>query len=90
QVRFSLMSSPVFSCMDTVTNSEQFYNSLFELFKDLDEKQEVNELLVWWNRQIFPTYLTAQRPPMRNSTLVRIQERRARIKTTGNTLDANY
>ena len=44
------MSSPVFSCTDTVTDSERFYNSLLELFEDSDEKQEVNELLVWWNR----------------------------------------
>ena len=44
------MSSPVFLHMDTVMDSEQFYNSLLELFENLDEKQEVNELLVWWNR----------------------------------------
>ena len=40
-------------------------------------------------RQIFPAYSTAQRTPMRNSALVRIQERRAHIKTAINTLDAN-
>ncbi|KAL4065286.1 hypothetical protein J3A83DRAFT_4360544 [Scleroderma citrinum] len=50
QVQFLLMSSPVFSHMDTVTDSEWFYNSLLELFEDPDEKQEVDELLVWWNR----------------------------------------
>ena len=50
QIRFSLMSSPVFSRTDMVTDSEQFYNSLLELFEDPDEKQEVDELLVWWNR----------------------------------------
>ncbi|KAL4079701.1 hypothetical protein J3A83DRAFT_4356436 [Scleroderma citrinum] len=50
QVQFSLMSSPVFSHTDTVTDLEQFYNSLLELFEDPDEKQEVDELLVWWNR----------------------------------------
>ena len=44
------MSSPVFSRMDTVTDSERFYNTLLELFNDPDEKQEVDELLVWWNR----------------------------------------
>ena len=44
------MSSPVFSQTDTITDLEQFYNLLLELFKDPDEKQEVNELLVWWNR----------------------------------------
>ena len=44
------MSSPVFSRTDTVTDSERFYNSLLELLEDLDEQQEVNELVVWWNR----------------------------------------
>ena len=50
QVQFSLMSSPVFSRMDTVMDLEWFYTLLLELFKDLDEKKEVDELLVWWNR----------------------------------------
>ena len=36
--------------MDAVMDSEWFYNLLLELFEDLDEKQEVEELLVWWNR----------------------------------------
>ncbi|KIM58657.1 hypothetical protein SCLCIDRAFT_127813 [Scleroderma citrinum Foug A] len=79
----------LFSHTDMVTDSEQFYTLLLELFEDLDEKQEVNELLVWWNRQIFPTYSTTQHPPMRNSALARIQERRAHIKTAVNTSDTN-
>jgi hypothetical protein len=33
-----------------VTDSEKFYNSIIELFDDVDEKEEVNELLTWWNR----------------------------------------
>ena len=44
------MSSPIFLHTDTVTDSERFYNSLLELFEDPDEKQEVDELQVWWNR----------------------------------------
>ncbi|KAL4075226.1 hypothetical protein V8B97DRAFT_2022238 [Scleroderma yunnanense] len=80
----------VFLCMDTVMDSEQFYNLLLELFEDPDEKQQVNELLVWWNRKIFPAYSTAQCPPMRNSTLARIQERCVCIKTVVNTLDINF
>ncbi|KAL4070618.1 hypothetical protein J3A83DRAFT_4358750 [Scleroderma citrinum] len=76
-----VFTSPMFSHTDTVMNSEQFYNSLLELFEDPDAKQEVDELLVW-NRQIFPAYSTAQCPPIRNSVLARIQERCACIKTT--------
>jgi hypothetical protein len=36
--------------MDTVTDSERFYNSILDVFEDLDEKQEVDDLVVWWNR----------------------------------------
>ena len=31
-------------------DSERFYNSIFDLFDDPDKKEEVNELLMWWNR----------------------------------------
>ena len=40
----------MFSRTDTVTDSERFYNSVIELFDDPEELEEVNELLVWWNR----------------------------------------
>ncbi|KAG1901226.1 uncharacterized protein F5891DRAFT_950921, partial [Suillus fuscotomentosus] len=50
QIRFSLTSSPVFSHTDTVTDSERFYNSVLDIFEDLGEKQEVNDLTIWWNR----------------------------------------
>ncbi|KAG1719069.1 hypothetical protein EDB19DRAFT_1919419 [Suillus lakei] len=51
-----------------------------DVFKDLDKKQEVDDLAVWWNRQIFPSYSTAQHPQVKNSALARIQERRAQMK----------
>jgi hypothetical protein len=40
----------VFSRTDTVTDSERFYNSVLELLEDDDEKEEVQELMIWWNR----------------------------------------
>ncbi|KAG1748532.1 hypothetical protein EDD22DRAFT_981885 [Suillus occidentalis] len=80
QVRFALTSSPVFSRTDTVTDSERFYNSILEIFEDPEEKQEVEDLAVWWNRQIFPSYSTAQRPLVKNSALARIREKCARAK----------
>lgn len=40
----------MFSRTDTITDSERFYNSVLELLEDPDEKQEVAELLTWWNR----------------------------------------
>ncbi|KIM76841.1 hypothetical protein PILCRDRAFT_77388 [Piloderma croceum F 1598] len=76
QVRFALSSSPVFSRADTVTDSERFYNSVVDLFDDVEEREEVNDLLTWWNRQIFPGYSSARRPVCKNSALARIKEKR--------------
>jgi hypothetical protein len=56
QTRFSLSSSSVFSRTDTSTDSERFYNSVLELFDDIEEREEVEELLVWWNRCALPTH----------------------------------
>jgi hypothetical protein len=50
QTRFALSSSAVFSRSDTVTDSERFFSSIVELFEDPEEKEEVEDLLVWWNR----------------------------------------
>ena len=33
-----------------VTDSERFYNSIDELLNDPEEKDEVDQLLTWWNR----------------------------------------
>ena len=40
----------VFSHTDLITNLEHFYTSILDLLGDLDEKDEVNQLLMWWNR----------------------------------------
>ncbi|KAG1772137.1 hypothetical protein EDD22DRAFT_976678 [Suillus occidentalis] len=80
QVRFALCSSSVFSRTDTVTDSETFYHSLLDLLEDPDEKEEVTDLLVWWNRQIFPTSSAARRTLKTNSALSKIRERRAALK----------
>ncbi|TFK21413.1 hypothetical protein FA15DRAFT_597916, partial [Coprinopsis marcescibilis] len=50
QARFALSSSPVFSRNDTVTDSENFYNSLLDLLEDPEEQTEVLALKIWWNR----------------------------------------
>lgn len=49
-LRFSLSSSPTFSRTDTVTDSQRFYTSIVDFLEDPDEKNEVNELLTFWNR----------------------------------------
>ncbi|KAG1856000.1 hypothetical protein DFJ58DRAFT_716109 [Suillus subalutaceus] len=76
QVRFALSSSSVFSRSDTSTDSETFYHSLLDLFEDPDESKEVDELLIWWNRQVFPTSSAAQRPISANSALSKIRIKR--------------
>jgi hypothetical protein len=58
QVRFALSSSPVFSRTDTSTDSERFYTSVLELFEDVEENEEVNDLLAWWNRYAIDTCAT--------------------------------
>lgn len=50
QVRFALSSSPVFSRTDTATDSETFYTSILQFLDDSEEKSEVDELMIWWNR----------------------------------------
>ena len=49
QACFALTSTQVFSHTDHVTDSEWFYNSIVELLEDLKEKDEVNQLMAWWN-----------------------------------------
>jgi hypothetical protein len=96
QARFALTSSSVFSRTDTTTDSERFYGSVLQLFDDPEEKAEVDDLLVWWNRyafamffdlaltilhsQIFPNYSSAQKPAAKNSAFAKIKERRAALK----------
>jgi len=35
------------------TDSERFYHSILDLFDEVDEKEEVNDLLTWWNRYAY-------------------------------------
>ena len=50
QAHFALTSAQVFSRTDLITNLECFYTSILDLLGDPDEKDEVNQLLMWWNR----------------------------------------
>ncbi|EGO04387.1 hypothetical protein SERLA73DRAFT_148918 [Serpula lacrymans var. lacrymans S7.3] len=55
QVWFALSAQSMFLRSHTVTDLEGFYNSILDLLKDLDEIEEVNALLAWWNwRKIIP------------------------------------
>jgi hypothetical protein len=50
EVRFALSSAAAFSRTDTTTDSERFFNTVLDLLEDEEERDEVNDLLTWWNR----------------------------------------
>jgi hypothetical protein len=50
QTQFALSSSSVFSRTNTTTDSERFCNSILELFDDVEEREEVEDLIIWWNQ----------------------------------------
>ncbi|KAG6371375.1 hypothetical protein JVT61DRAFT_9587 [Boletus reticuloceps] len=77
---FALTSAQVFSRTDLLTDSEWFYNSILELLYDPDERHEVNQLLQWWNRQIFPANAESAWLPSKNSMLATIRRRRVAFK----------
>ena len=52
QACFALTSTQRFSCTDQVTNSEHFYNSVLKLFDNPEEKEEVHQLIMCWNRLV--------------------------------------
>ncbi|KAH6902908.1 hypothetical protein BKA70DRAFT_1433874 [Coprinopsis sp. MPI-PUGE-AT-0042] len=78
QVRFGLSSTPVFSRMDMVTDSESFYASVITLLEDPEEQDEVRPLLAWWDRQVFPRQINT-RAVHKDSVLSKIKERRRRL-----------
>ncbi|RDB26749.1 hypothetical protein Hypma_005379 [Hypsizygus marmoreus] len=78
QVRFALSSASQFSRTDTVTDSENFYESLFDVLEDIDERENVGNLIKWWNRRIFPhSSPESIIAPVVGSALDRIKQKRA-------------
>ncbi|KIM57566.1 hypothetical protein SCLCIDRAFT_28782 [Scleroderma citrinum Foug A] len=65
---------------DLVTNSEWFYNSIIEILEDPNEKDEVEHLMTWWNRQIFLLYADSEHMPSKNSALAQIRQKHREIK----------
>jgi hypothetical protein len=76
QVRFALCSASTFSRADTVTDSETFYNSVLDFLNDVEEKVEVQDLLSWWNRRVFPQTFNSLKGPVEGSARARIKEKR--------------
>ncbi|RDB25671.1 hypothetical protein Hypma_006974 [Hypsizygus marmoreus] len=83
QVRFALTSASQLSRSDTITDSERFYNTVLETLEDIKERENVNELLAWWNRKIFPhTSPETIVAPVEGSVLDRIRQKRAEAEST--------
>ncbi|KAG1827667.1 hypothetical protein EV424DRAFT_1471490 [Suillus variegatus] len=57
QVRFSISLLSMFSCTNTVTNSENFYHSILDLLEDPDESKEVTDLMTWWTQFVASSVL---------------------------------
>ncbi|KAH6894924.1 hypothetical protein BKA70DRAFT_1439093 [Coprinopsis sp. MPI-PUGE-AT-0042] len=80
QVRFALTSASIFSRTDTETDSETFYNSVLDLLEDPEEQDEVQDLLGWWNKRIFPSFSSTKQTLPANSAFAKIKDRRAHLK----------
>ncbi|KAH6886036.1 hypothetical protein BKA70DRAFT_1123469 [Coprinopsis sp. MPI-PUGE-AT-0042] len=76
QVRFALSSSPTFSRTDLVTDSERFYASVIDTFTHEGERENVQDLLAWWDMQIFPVYNEQNKNPKKGSVLALMKAQR--------------
>ncbi|KIM51937.1 hypothetical protein SCLCIDRAFT_142255, partial [Scleroderma citrinum Foug A] len=86
---FGLTSAQVFSHTDLITDSECFYTSILELLGNPKEKEEVDQLLGWWNRQIFPLYADLEHVPSQNSALARIRQKHQEWRAASATIGAS-
>ncbi|KAF8835988.1 hypothetical protein BDN67DRAFT_992258 [Paxillus ammoniavirescens] len=84
--RFALTSAQIFLRTDLITDSKRFYNSILALLEDPDEKEEVDQLMTWWNHQVFPLYTEVERIPSKNSTLTRIHQKCAEVNERNATI----
>lgn len=57
QVRFALSSQEVFSRNETEFESAAFYNSILGFIEEHEEREEIKDLLRFWNQ-----YVTCVRP----------------------------
>ncbi|KAF8338542.1 hypothetical protein F5887DRAFT_1077745 [Amanita rubescens] len=84
QFRFALSSTSVFSRSDTSTDSERFYESVWDFLNDPDERNEVTDLLSWWDCQVFPSYVNREGGITKQSALAKLKEKREKLKQLQN------
>ncbi|KAG6914362.1 hypothetical protein DXG01_000792 [Tephrocybe rancida] len=81
QACFALSSASTFSQTDIFTDSECFYHTVLATLHDPEELDDVNPLLEWWNRQVFPGFeQQASHSANPKTALVRIKARRAALR----------
>ncbi|PIL33145.1 hypothetical protein GSI_04595 [Ganoderma sinense ZZ0214-1] len=86
-VRFCLGDQSTLARSNTVENYQAFYNGLLMFLSHPDERENVNELLSWWNKQVFPTSVDSIRAPTANSPLenmLKLRMRRNAMQALGN------
>jgi len=88
QLRFALSSASVFCRSDTLTDSERFYVSVLEFLDDPEEKAEVDDLLNWWNCQVFPSHVKRTRGVTKGGALASLRGRRQALVTRTNLSDS--
>lgn len=54
-MRFALGTRGTFSSKDTIADSQTFYNVILAFLNHPDELENVNELIVWWNKYVMPS-----------------------------------
>ncbi|KJA19648.1 hypothetical protein HYPSUDRAFT_143474 [Hypholoma sublateritium FD-334 SS-4] len=78
--RFALSSSAVFSQSNTITESELFYNCMIDHLEDPNNVREVDHLLAWWDRLMFPKHAPTSSLASKNSVLAKIRAKRKATK----------
>ncbi|KZP03248.1 hypothetical protein FIBSPDRAFT_727103 [Athelia psychrophila] len=79
-VRFSLSSQTTFARSNCITDSERFYNTIMDLFLDVRELGEINELTAWWNAQVFAGAMSQDDSIADDAPLAVIRKRRDNLE----------
>ncbi|PIL33183.1 hypothetical protein GSI_04633 [Ganoderma sinense ZZ0214-1] len=71
-VRFALGTRATFARNDTTADYQSFYNLLLSVLAHPAERENVNDLLSWWNKQVFLNFVASSFALTANSPLARL------------------
>nr|VWO98455.1 Cation transport ATPase [Ganoderma boninense] len=86
RVRGDSRTRSTFASNDTSADYQSFYNLLLGFLAHPAEREKVNDLLSWWNKQVFPNYVSSSYAPTANSPLARLTQNRNVPATNGTNL----